>query len=156
MQRREFLRTAAAAALAAAPAPAAETGDYRFKLGMYLGELDLPFDEALAKAREIGAEYVWFNQLKGETPVGRMSDAESDRLAERVKRHDLKVFLLNAGNPFKEIHLTDLSAKAPEEHPGFRQRLADLPRSMETARRLGVNAVGCFTFAWRGEYSAGK
>jgi sugar phosphate isomerase/epimerase len=85
-----------------------------------------------------------------------MSDAEADRLAERVKRHDLKVFLLNAGNPFKEIHLTDLSAKAPEEHPGFRQQLADLTRSMEIARRLGVNAVGCFTFAWPGEYSAGK
>ena len=34
--------------------------DYRFKLGMYLPELRLPFDEALAQAKDIGAEYVWF------------------------------------------------------------------------------------------------
>ena len=27
--------------------------DYRFKLGMYLPELRLPFDEALAKAKDI-------------------------------------------------------------------------------------------------------
>ena len=29
-----------------------------FKLGMYLPELRLPFDEALAKAKEIGVEYI--------------------------------------------------------------------------------------------------
>src|SRR3954471_20360512 len=132
MQRREFLQlaTAASALAAGAPVPAAAAGDYRFKLGMYLGELDLPFDESLAKAKEIGAEYVWFNRLKGETPVGRMTDADVDRLAGRVQRHGLKVFLLNAGNPFKELHLTDLSVKDPEAHPGFRQQLADLTRSM--------------------------
>jgi len=46
--------------------------------------------------------------------------------------------------------------------PGFdlerlsRQELADLTRSMEIARRIGVSTVGCFTFAWPGEYSSGK
>ena len=32
--------------------------DYRFKLGIYLPELDLPFDQALAAAKDIGAEFV--------------------------------------------------------------------------------------------------
>jgi sugar phosphate isomerase/epimerase len=158
MQRRQFLQlTAVSSALAAAgSSPAADADDYRFKLGMYLGELDLPFDESLAKAKEIGAEYVWFNRLPGETPIGRMSDAEADRMADRVRRHGLKIFLLNAGNPFKEIHLTELSAKSPTDHLPYRQQLAELTRSMEIARQIGVGAVGCFTFAWPGEYSAGK
>ena len=51
--------------------------DYRFKLGMYLPELRLPFDEALAKAKDIGAEYVWFNSLPDEPAIAEMSDAES-------------------------------------------------------------------------------
>jgi sugar phosphate isomerase/epimerase len=160
MRRRDFLGAAATASLAAWTAPAAaigaETSDYRFKLGMYLGELDLPFDESLATAKEIGAEYVWFNTLKGETPIGRMSDAEVDRLAQRVAHHNLKIFLLNAGNPFKEIHLTDLKVENPESNSDFSKQLADLTRSMAVAQRIGVSAVGCFTFAWPGEYTAGK
>jgi sugar phosphate isomerase/epimerase len=123
---------------------------------MYLGELDLPFDESLAKAREIGAESVWFNVLKGETPIGKMTDAEADRMAERVARHGLTIFLFNAGNPFKEIHLTEFSLQTIDEHPRFREQLADLTRSMEIARRIGVRTVGSFSFAWPGEYSAGK
>ena len=58
--------------------------DYRFKLGMYLPELRLPFDEALAKAKDIGAEYVWFNSLPDEPPIAEMSDAEIDRMGARV------------------------------------------------------------------------
>ncbi len=149
MNRRQFLQLGATAA-------AAQTNGYRFKLGMYLGELDMPFDESLAKAKEIGAESVWFNQLKGETPIGKMTDAEADRMAERVARHGLKIFLLNAGNPFKEIHLTEFSVQTIDEHPKFRQQLADLNRSVEIAKRIGVSAVGSFSFAWPGEYSAGK
>ena len=158
MQRRDFLSAGAAASTAALAAPSArgadEAADYRFKLGMYLGELDLPFDESLATAKQIGAQYVWFNVLKGETPIGRMSDAEADRMAKRVARHDLKILLFNAGNPFKQIHLTDLNVKDPEALPAFKEQLADLRRSMEIARRIGVGTVGCFSFAWPGEYSA--
>ena len=163
MKRREFLthvpRSAAgAAALAAGTASAARQGEepYRFKLGMYLPELDLPFDQELAKAKEIGAEYVWFTRLKGETDLGKMSDAEADRMAQRVERHGLKIFLLGAGNPFKQIHLTDLAIDTLEAQPAFRKALGDLVRSMRIASRIGVGAVGAFSFAWPGEYSAGK
>jgi len=151
MRRRDFLTVLPAAALAAN-----KPADYRFKIGMYLPELQLPFDQALDKCKQIGAEYIWFNQLAGETDVGRMSDAEADRMAERVARRNLKIFLLNAGNPFKEIHLTDLDRKTMDEHPAFRRQFQDLVRSMQIAARLGIGAVGCFTFAWPGEYSAGK
>ena len=163
MKRRDFLSrvpssTAGAAVLAAATASAArkDDGPYRFKLGMYLPELDLPFDQELAKAKEIGAEYVWFNRLKGETDVARMSDAEADRAAKRVERQGLRIFLLNAGNPFKQIHLTDLPLETLPDHAAFRKDLANLVRSMQIAARIGVGAVGAFTFAWPGEYSAGK
>lgn len=144
------------AVAAAAPANETNAAEVRFKLGMYLGEFDLPFDESLALAKEIGAEYVWFNELKGETPIGRMSDAEADRLAERVNRHGLKILLLTPDVPFKQIHLTDLRVDKPEENADFRRQLADLTRAMEIARRIGVTAVNCFSFAWPGEYSADK
>ena len=135
---------------------AVEPSRYHFKMGMYLPELGLPFDESLAKAKEIGAEYIWFNQMPNEPDIAQMSDAEADRMAKRVSRHDLKIFLLNAGNPFKTIHLTDLNVKTMRAHPAFRKELGDLTRSMQIASRIGVKAVGAFTFAWPGEYSAGK
>ena len=152
MHRREFL----AATLLGSAAGAATPTEYRFKLCMYLPELDLPFEEALDKAKEIGAKYVWFNHLKGERPVAEMSDAEADRMAERVAKRGLEIFLLNAGNPFKEIHLADLELTTLADHPAFRKQFRDLTRSMQIARRLGISAVGSFTFAWPGEYSAGK
>ena len=130
--------------------------DYHFKLGMYLPELRLPFDEALAKAKEIGAEYIWFNHLPDEPSIAEMSDAEVERMGERVARHGLKIFLIGVGSPFKQIHLTDLSLETMADHPVFRKELNDLVRSMRMAARLGVSAVNAFTFAWPGEYSAGK
>ncbi len=153
MRRREFLT---ALPTMSAGLAADKAAGYRFKIGMYLPELQLPFDQALDKAKEIGVEYVWFNHLPGETEIGRMSDAEADRMAERVARRKLKIFLLNAGNPFKEIHLTDLNLKTMDEHAAFRRQFQDLVRSMQIASRLGIGAVGSFTFAWPGEYSAGK
>ena len=150
------LASAASPARAAREAAKAAGAAYRFKIGMYLPELNLPFDEELAKAKQIGAEYVWFNRLLNETSVTQMSDAEADRMAKRVEQHGLKIFLLNAGNPFKQIHLTELNLKALEDSPAFRKQLGDLERSMQIASRLGVPAVGAFTFAWPGEYTAGK
>ena len=32
---------------------------YEFKMGMYLGELQQPFEQSLATARDLGAHYVW-------------------------------------------------------------------------------------------------
>ena len=170
MKRRKFFQNAGTAlggvaAFGLAPStgearpatgPPAEMDRYRFKLGMYLPELQLPFDEALATAKEIGVESVWFNRLKDEVDVARMSDAEADRMAERVERQGLEIFLLSAGSSFKHIHLTDLKKDKLTEHEGFRTHLAELERCMEIASRIGVGAVGSFTFAWPGEYKAGK
>ncbi len=129
---------------------------HRFKLGMFLNELRLPVDEALATAREIGAEYVWFSRLDGEPAIADMSDAQADKLGERVARHGLKLFLIAASSPFKLIHLTDLDAESLMDHPAFRREFADLVRSMQIAALLGVGAVNAYSFAWPGEYSAGK
>jgi sugar phosphate isomerase/epimerase len=155
MKRRDFLAAAGAGSLAAGVARGRASG-YRFKVGMYLPELDQPFDEALATAREIGVDQVWFNAVKNETPIAQMTDAEVDRMAERVARHKLRIFLIGASNPFKMIHLTDLDAKKLDGHPGFSKEYKDLVRSMEIAKRLRIPAVCTFTFAWPGEYTAGK
>ena len=130
--------------------------DYRFKLGMYLPELRLPFDEAVVKAKEIGAEYVWYSRMPGEPVMGQMSDAEADHRAELLERHGLKLFLISAGGSFKQVHLADLDIENMGDHPGFRQELDDLIRAMQIAARLGVGTVGTFSFAWPGEYTAGK
>ena len=123
---------------------------------MYLPELRFPFNEALAKAKEIRAEYVWFNHLSDEIPISQMSDEEVDHMGKRVSQHGLKIFLIGAGNPFKTIHLTDLSLETMADHPAFRKELNDLIRSMQIASRLGVSTVNAFSFAWPGEYTAGK
>jgi len=129
---------------------------HRFKMGMFLNELRLPFDEALAAAKDIGAEYVWFDRLPGETPIAEMSDAEVDRMADRVAGHGLKLFLISAESPFKFLHLTDLALDSIPDHPVFQQDLAKLARSMQIAARLGVGAACSYGFAWPGEYTAGK
>ena len=130
--------------------------DYRFKLGMYLPELRLPFDEALSKAKDIGAKYVWFNSLPDEPPIAEMSDAEVDRMGERVAQHGLEIFVIGASNPFKALHLTDLDLGTLETDPAFRKEFDNFKRSLQVAVRLGIDTVNIFTFAWPGEYSAGK
>ncbi len=130
---------------------------HQFKIGMYLPELGLPFDEALATAKQIGVEGVWFNTLGADGPLLReLDDAAVDRMAAQVAGHGLEIFLINVGSPFKQIHLTDLELDTMEEDPAFRQEMDDLVRSMEMAARLGIGAVNAFTFAWPGEYSAAK
>ena len=129
---------------------------YRFKLGMFLEELGLPFDEALAVARDIGAEYVWFSHIPDEPEIARMSDDAIDRMANRVADHDLKLLLISALAPFKQIHLTDIDASSPIDNEEYHSQLDDLGRSMRIAKRLGVGAVLAYTFAWPGEYNAAK
>lgn len=131
--------------------------EHNFKLGMYLPELDLPFEESLAMAKDIGADCVWFNRLGSDgPPMHELDDAGVDRIGEQVASHGLEIFIINVGNPFKQIHLTDLELDSMEEHPEFRRDMADLVSSMQIASRLGIGAVNAFTFAWPGEYSAAK
>ena len=129
---------------------------HRFEIGMYLDELQLPMDQALATASEIGAEYLWFTGLKGMPPIADFSDANVDKLGEGLARNGLKLLFVCAGSPFKEVHLAELEAGKLMEHAQFRAHFKALVRSMEIAQRLGVREVGTFTFAWPGEYTAGK
>ena len=77
-------------------------------------------------------------------------------MGERVARHGLEIFLIGASNPFKQIHLTDLDLDTMEMDPAFRKEFDSFKRSLQVAVRLGIGAVNIFTFAWPGEYSAGK
>ena len=132
------------------------TNSYRFKLGMFLNELRLPFDESLEAAKDIGAEYVWFSRVPGEPEVADMSDAAIDRVAEKVAEHGLELLLISATNPFKQVHLTDIDAGSPGSNEEYASDLRELVRSMEIAARLGVGSVLSYTFAWPGEYTAEK
>ena len=164
MQRRDFFRTVETSAVvgtgtllaAQAGRAAAPAAPPPFKIGMYLPELGLPFDPALATAARLGAKYIWFNRVPDEPEIADLTDARARQIADRVAAQGLEIFLLNAGNPFKKIHLTDLDLKTMTDHPEFRRDLQNLERSMQIAAEIGVKTVGSFTFAWPGEYSAGK
>lgn len=130
--------------------------DTPFKIGMYLGELRLPLEAAMAKAAEIGAESVWYDRLPGDSPMVEMTDQEADRVAELGAEHDLEIFAVGASGSFKKVHLCDLDAERLDEHPDFVRELKELTRAMQIAKRLGVSTVSTFTFAWPGEYIGGK
>ena len=130
--------------------------DGPFKLGMYLNELQMPFEAALDAAREIGAEYVWFDRLIGQPDLAAMSNERIDEIGEQVARRGLKLFMVAALNPFKKIHLSELNLDALSDHAEFRKDFDDLIRAMEIANRLDVGAVLAYTFAWPGEYTGEK
>ncbi len=131
--------------------------DYDFKLGISLPELQLPFEESLATAKELGAQYLWVNRISDRPPIGEMSDEEVDQLGESVAAHGLEIFLLAAASPFKHLDLTQLEVGALDEHEGFRSDFKAIKRSMDVAKRLNVRGVNAHAFAWPGEYhGAGK
>tara|TARA_B100001750_G_scaffold238365_1_gene244761 strand:+ start:2230 stop:3144 length:915 start_codon:yes stop_codon:yes gene_type:complete len=129
---------------------------YKFKIGMYVNELRLPLGDAIATAKEMGADYPWFTNLDEGGHVGKMSDAEADKIAELYEKHDAKMMQLSAGSPFKFIDLVEVSANSIEEHPTFKEEFSHLIRSMELAKRMGTDTVAAYTFAWPGEYTADK
>ncbi|MCZ6677964.1 MAG: hypothetical protein O7E52_12015 [Candidatus Poribacteria bacterium] len=115
--------------------------DHRFKLAIWLDEMKLPFDEGLAVAKQIGATYVWFAELPGETAIAQMSDAEVDTMGARVARHGLKLFQICAGHPFHNIRLMDLDPTSIQDHPAFHQDFNALVRAMQIAVRWDVGAL---------------
>ena len=133
-----------------------DAAPYSFKTAMFIGELQMPLEQALPTAKDIGVEYVWFIALPGRPPVAEMSDAELDEIADKVADNGLKLMMISAASPFKFIHLTDLEADSLAEHPDFRRDFDNLVRSMEIAARLGVGVVSAYSFAWPGEYTADK
>ena len=130
---------------------------YRFKIGMRLMELGLDsFDDMLTIAQEVGVESVWFNRLPGVEHMAALSDAEWDQIAAQVAQYGLKISVISPEIPFKQLHLTELELDNPQDHPVYRQHLDDLVRTMQVAARLDIGAVNLHSFAWPGEYSAGK
>ena len=129
--------------------------DYRFKIGMDLQMTSLPFDEALALAEELGAGYGWFGDL-GWAIDGEITDAAVDGIGERAAQHGVQLFMIGAGGAFSKLHLAELELETLEDHPEFRQDFNRLIQTMGAANRLGADSVLAYTFAWPGEYSAGK
>jgi len=129
--------------------------DYRFKVGMDLQMSGLPFDKALALAEELGAGYGWFGDLHW-TIHGAITDAAVDGIGERAAQHGVKLFIIGAGGAFSKLHLADLPLKTVQDHAEFRAEFNHLILTMAIANRLGVDSVLAYTFAWPGEYSAGK
>ncbi len=139
--------------------------NYHFKLGMDLQMSGLPFDDALALAKELGAESGWFGDLRwadgarsanGGSAQGKLSDAAIDSIGERAARHGIKLFMIGAWGAFSKLHLSDLQLETLPDDPAFREDLDRLILTMQAAVRLGVDSVLAYTFAWPGEYSAGK
>ena len=125
--------------------------DYQFKIGMFLQMTGLPFDQELTLAEELG----WFTNLDWAIG-GEVTDASADRLGERAAQHGVKLFMIGTGGAFSKIHLADLELETLQEHPEFRKDFNLLIQSLRAANRLGADSVLAYTFAWPGEYSAGK
>ena len=121
----------------AAPAAAASGGGAcSFKLACWLDELsNHSTDEALAIAKSVGAEYVWFTNIYDEgghlNPrwLWELSDAEIDALVAKVAAHGLKLYqICTRGNPnagagcFHNIRVEDVSPNfLSEQGTEFRQ-----------------------------------
>ncbi|HIM55668.1 MAG TPA: sugar phosphate isomerase/epimerase [Candidatus Latescibacteria bacterium] len=132
------------------------SNQYDIKLGIYLGELQLPFEESLAAARDLGAQYVWCGAHSDNRALSELSDTEVDEAARLVDAHGLKFFFIDSGGMFKQVHLAELEKGKMLEHAQFKQHFDRLTRSMAVSARLGVGAVSCSSFAWPAEYTAGK
>ena len=130
--------------------------DYTFKLAMFTTELSLPYDQAFPKAKEIGADRLWYAPSAGDLPFEAMTDVDMDRIGECAEQHQTDIFLLCGGRKFKKVHLCDLDLDHIAEHPEFQEAREELTAAMKMAARLKIPAVATFTFAWPGEYTAGK
>ena len=95
--------------------------NYEFKMGMYLGELQQPFEESLATARDIGAKYVWCGNYSQHRMICELADDEIDKVVALVAAHDLEIFLLDSGGLLKSVHLAELQAGKMLEHEQFKR-----------------------------------
>lgn len=153
----------------AQPAATTTTGSCDFKLACWLDELGaVPLDDALAVAKEVAAEYVWFTNLYDEETNARkwiwqLDDEEIDAMVAKVSAKGLKLYQLctlggpsASAGPFHNIRLEDvprdfLNEQRPSE---FAHDLQALIRTMEIAARTGVGAVLAYSLSWSGEWQA--
>ena len=133
-----------------------DASKYEFKLGMYLSEMHLPFEESLAKARELGAQYAWCGDYTRGVRISELPDAEIDEVVKMVDSYGLRLLFLDGGALCKQVHLAELESGKMLDHAQFAEHFGKLQRSMAVSARCGVGAVACSSFAWPEEYTAGK
>ncbi len=90
------------------------------------------------------------------TSTGQSAARYVDRLGERAARHGVKPFTIGTGGAFSKLHLADLELETLQDHPEFCTDFNRLIQSMQAANHLGSDSVLAYTFAWPGEYFAGK
>ena len=129
---------------------------YEFKLGMYIGELQMPFEESLDTAKELGAQYLFCGSYSDGRRLSELADKEMDQVAEAVAARGLEFLFIDSGGLFKPVHLAQLELGKMLEHEQFNEQFQSLKLLLEVSRRLGVPAVACSSFAWPEEYTAGK
>ena len=110
---------------------------YEFKMGMYLGELQQPFEQSLATARDLGAHYVWCGTHSNNRSLYELADDEIDQAAEQVAAHGLEFFLIDGAGLFKTVHLAELEPGKMLEHDQFKEHFTKLERAMEVSARSG-------------------
>ena len=83
---------------------------HQFKIGMYLPELGLPFDEVLGDGQtDWGGGRLVQHAWRGRPArCASWMTRRSIAWPRRSAGHGLEIFLINVGSPFKQIHLTDL------------------------------------------------
>ena len=86
---------------------------------MFINELKLPFEKSLKVAKDIGAEYVWFSRIPDWPEIADLTDKQVDDMANLVYKNDLKLLLISASSPFKQIHLTDISEDSPKRNKEY-------------------------------------
>ena len=70
--------------------------DYTFKLAMFTTELRLPYHQAFPKAKEIGADRLWYAPSAGDLPFEAMTDADMDRIGACAEQHQTEIFFCSA------------------------------------------------------------
>ena len=113
---------------------------YEFKMGMYLGELQQPFEQSLATARDLGAHYVWCGTHSDNRSLYELADAEIDQAAEQVAAHGLEFFLLDGAGYSRTVHLAELEPGKMLEHAQFKEHFTKLERVDGDLSSLGGSA----------------
>ena len=127
-------------------------GNYRFKMGMYLGESGLPFEQAAELAQELGADYAEFAVESDD-----LTEAHAAHCQQVLDATGLQVHAVGVGPPpFKHIHIDQIELADLATHPEFARDLDAVRRGIDFAKILGSPNVLVHGFAWPGEYQGRK
>ena len=127
-------------------------GNYKFKMGMFLSESGLPFEQAAELAQELGADYAEISVESDD-----LTEAHAAHCQQVLDATGLKVHAVSLGPPpFKQIHIDQIELGDLATHPEFARDLDIVRRGIDFAKILGSPNVLVHGFAWPGEYQGGK